>query len=77
MIIFVSCLSSGLSVVSSDTLITKKVLSTRYPERSPRVYIKNYFGMHPTITTQVNLLSLSHIPELYIPFCFSFTEIRL
>ncbi|XP_010451954.1 PREDICTED: protein BREAST CANCER SUSCEPTIBILITY 2 homolog B isoform X1 [Camelina sativa] len=46
--------SSGLSVVSSDTLSSKKVLSTRYPERSPRVYIKDYFGMHPTATTKMD-----------------------
>ncbi|WZZ37568.1 hypothetical protein YC2023_033827 [Brassica napus] len=43
---------SGLSIVSSDTLNSKKVLSTRYPERSPRVYIKDYFRMHPTVTTK-------------------------
>ncbi|XP_023635937.1 protein BREAST CANCER SUSCEPTIBILITY 2 homolog B isoform X2 [Capsella rubella] len=46
--------SSGLSVVSSNTLNSKKVLSTRYPERSPRVYIKDYFGMHPTATTKMD-----------------------
>ncbi|CAN8237617.1 unnamed protein product [Cochlearia groenlandica] len=46
--------SSGLSVVSSDTLYSKKVLSTRYPARSPRVYIKEYFGMHPTATTKMD-----------------------
>ncbi|KAH0930967.1 hypothetical protein HID58_008084 [Brassica napus] len=45
---------SGLSIVSSDTLNSKKVLSTRYPERSPRVYIKDYFRMHPTVTTKMN-----------------------
>ncbi|CAH8354605.1 unnamed protein product [Eruca vesicaria subsp. sativa] len=45
---------SGLSIVSSDTLYSKKVLSTRYPERSPRVYIKDYFRMHPTVTTKIN-----------------------
>ncbi|CAN6804797.1 unnamed protein product [Brassica oleracea] len=45
---------SGLSIVSSDTLNSKKVLSTRYPERSPRIYIKDYFRMHPTVTTKMN-----------------------
>ncbi|OAO95822.1 BRCA2B [Arabidopsis thaliana] len=46
--------SSGLSVVSCDTLTSKKVLSTRYPEKSPRVYIKEFFGMHPTATTRMD-----------------------
>ncbi|XP_024011976.1 protein BREAST CANCER SUSCEPTIBILITY 2 homolog B [Eutrema salsugineum] len=46
--------SSGLSVVSCDTLYSKKVLSTRYPEKSPRVYIKDYFGMHPTATPKMD-----------------------
>ncbi|CAA0392660.1 unnamed protein product [Arabidopsis thaliana] len=46
--------SSGLSVVSCDTLTSKKVLSTRYPEKSPRVYIKDFFGMHPTATTRMD-----------------------
>ncbi|KAL1206786.1 BREAST CANCER SUSCEPTIBILITY 2-like protein B [Cardamine amara subsp. amara] len=50
--------SSGLSVVSSDTLNSTKVLSTRYPEKSPRVYIKDYFGMHPTATTMMD-----HVPD--------------
>ncbi|KAL0709074.1 hypothetical protein Bca4012_016052 [Brassica carinata] len=45
---------SGLSIVSSETLNSKKVLSTRYPERSQRVYIKDYFRMHPTVTTKMN-----------------------
>ncbi|XP_018474420.1 protein BREAST CANCER SUSCEPTIBILITY 2 homolog B isoform X2 [Raphanus sativus] len=45
---------SGLSIVSSDTLNSKKVLSTRYPDRSPRVYIKDYFRMHPTVTIKMN-----------------------
>lgn len=53
LLFLVSCLLSGLSVASSDTLYSRKVLSTRYPERSPRVYIKDYFGMHPTATTKV------------------------
>ncbi|KAF8089808.1 hypothetical protein N665_0496s0017 [Sinapis alba] len=44
---------SGLSIVSSDTLKSKKVLSKRYPERSPRVYIKDFFRMHPTVTTKM------------------------
>ncbi|KFK24669.1 hypothetical protein AALP_AA8G009600 [Arabis alpina] len=48
--------SSGLSVASSDTLYSKKVLSTRYPVRSPRVYMKDYFGMHPTATTKIDYM---------------------
>ncbi|XP_009130634.1 protein BREAST CANCER SUSCEPTIBILITY 2 homolog B isoform X2 [Brassica rapa] len=45
---------SGLSIVSSDTLNSKMVLCTRYPQRSPRVYIKDYFRMHPIVTTKMN-----------------------
>ncbi|KAJ0235023.1 Protein BREAST CANCER SUSCEPTIBILITY 2 B [Hirschfeldia incana] len=45
---------SGLSIVSSDTLNSKKVLSTRYRKRSPRVYIKDFFRVHPTVTAKMN-----------------------
>ncbi|ESQ47359.1 hypothetical protein EUTSA_v10027627mg [Eutrema salsugineum] len=45
--------SNGLSVKLCDTHYSKKVLSTRFKERSPRVYIKDYFGMHPTATSKM------------------------
>ncbi|CAN8323419.1 unnamed protein product [Cochlearia groenlandica] len=44
--------STGLSSV--DTLCSKKAISTRYQKRSPRVYINDYFGMHPTVTAKMN-----------------------
>ncbi|VVB12825.1 unnamed protein product [Arabis nemorensis] len=49
--------SSGFSVAPSNTLYSKKVLSTRYPIRSPRVYIKDYFGMPPRATTKMDYVS--------------------
>ncbi|KAJ0234749.1 Breast cancer type 2 susceptibility protein [Hirschfeldia incana] len=47
--------SSGFSVVSCDTQYSKRVLSTRPEERSPRIYIKDYFGMPPTATTKMDV----------------------
>lgn len=68
MIFMLICLLSGLSVVSCDTLTSKKVLSTRYPEKSPRVYIKDFFEMHPTATTKVKSFCPFHIFLRYIYF---------
>ncbi|CAG7875192.1 unnamed protein product [Brassica rapa] len=45
--------SNGFSVVSCDTQYSKRVLSTRTEERSPRIYIKDYFGMRPRATTKM------------------------
>ncbi|KAL0662269.1 hypothetical protein Bca4012_099106 [Brassica carinata] len=45
--------SNGFSVVSCDTQYSKRVLSTRTEERSPKIYIKDYFGMPPRATTKM------------------------
>ncbi|CAN7084546.1 unnamed protein product [Brassica oleracea var. botrytis] len=45
--------SNGFSVVSCDTQYSKRVFSTRTEERSPRIYIKDYFGMRPRATTKM------------------------
>ncbi|CAH8365458.1 unnamed protein product [Eruca vesicaria subsp. sativa] len=47
--------SSGLPVVSCDTQYSKRVLSTRPEEGSPRIYIKDYFGIRPTATTKMDV----------------------
>lgn len=63
-----SCLLSGFSVVSCDTQYSKRVFSTRTEERSPRIYIKDYFGMRPRATTKVYLFCPFHMFRCYIYF---------